>query len=40
MCAMRWETAYGMVSNSVKPKRSDMYGNAEPSFSAKVLLKV
>jgi len=28
------------VSNSAKPKRSDAYGDAEPSFSAKVLLKV
>lgn len=40
ICAIRLETAYGMVSNSVKPKRSNAYGNAEPSFGAKALLKV
>lgn len=39
VCAIRLETAYGMVSNSAKPKRSDAYGNAEPSFGAKALFE-
>ena len=29
--AMRLETSYGMVSNSVKPNCCKAYGNAEPS---------
>lgn len=37
---MRLEPALRMVSNLAKLKRSNAYGNAEPSFSAKVLLKV
>lgn len=39
-CAMRGETAHGMVSNSVKPKSLRGHGNAEPSFDAKASLKV
>jgi hypothetical protein len=37
---MHMETVHGMVSKSANPKCRNAYGNAEPSFSMKMLLKV